>query len=170
MADTAAKKKHGEPRPYHVGWAVKWLIEEQATGKADLRFEGENAVAPLITWATYFWTDGDKPRPDGYRWTTTDVVKDGIHLSATGRTRVACELLAFWRTDTFARTWFTGGVQETDSATATQHAMLVIEDVFQRRTDLNKLLPAGNYQLHFLNKDGQRIQMTIDVPDVVRLR
>jgi len=226
MPDTAARKKHGEPRPYHVGWAVKWLIEEQTAGKADLRFEGENATAPLITWATYFWTDGDKPRPDGYRWATTDVVKDGIHLSAAGRTRVARELVHFWGTDTFARTWFTGAGQGTDSATAAQRKapvikkpkpqvaatqslkpgepallingknkfaklerllgtreraklmvfdmqdkqMLVVEVVFHRRTNLNELLPAGNYRLHFLDKDGQRIQMTMDVPDVVRLK
>jgi len=226
MPDTAARKKHGEPRPYHVGWAVKWLIEEQTAGREGLQYKGEKAVAPLLAWATYFWTDGDKSRPDGYRWTADDVVKDGIHLSATGRIRVARELVHFWRADTFARTWFTGAVQRTDSATTAQHAapviekpnpqvaatrslkpgepallingksksaklerllgtrervklvvfdlqdkqVLVVEDVLHRRTNLNELLPAGNYRLRFLDKDGQRIQMTMDVPDVVRLK
>ena len=227
MPDTAAKKKHGEPRPYYVGWAVKWLIEEQAAGKADLRFEGKNTVAPLIAWATYFWTDGDTMRHDDYHWTASDVVKDGIHLSATDRSRVARELLDFWRTDAFAKTWFTSSAQSTDSIPAAQsfadpgpgkakpqiaaaqslkpgepallvngkskfaklerllgtrdsvklvvfdmedRQVLAVEDVFHKRMDLNRLLLAGNYRLHFLNKDGQRIQMTIDVPDVVRLR
>jgi len=226
MPDTAAKKNHGEPRPYHVGWAVKWLVEDQAAGKADLKFEGENAIAPLIAWATYFWTDGDKARHDDYRWTAADVAKDGIHLSATGRSRVAHELLDFWRTDAFARVWFTGKAQATDSVAAIQAAdrgskkpkpqvaaardlkpgdpvllingrskfaklerllgtregvkltvfdmagkqVLVVEDVFYKRTDLNKLLPAGDYRLHFLDKDGHRIQMTMNVPDVVKLR
>lgn len=106
MPDKVSKAKHGEPRPYYNGWAVKWLIEEQAAGRADLRFEGEDAVAPLAAWATYFWTDGDKRRTDGYRWTRDDVVADGVHLSEVGRQRVACELLDFWRNDPFARTWF----------------------------------------------------------------
>ena len=102
MPDTGAKAKHGEPRPYHNGWAVKWLIEDQAAGRADLRFEGEDAVAPLAAWATYFWTDGDTPRPDGYRWTRDDVVADGVHLSESARVRVAGELLTFFAGDRFA--------------------------------------------------------------------
>lgn len=226
MPDTSAKKKHGEPRPYHVGWAVKWLIEEQAGGRADLKFEGQDAVAPLIAWANYFWTDGNKPRHDGYRWTPADVVKDGIHLSPTGKPRVARELLDFWRTDAFAKVWFTGSVQAADSTSLTRPVdagpekpkpqiaaarvlkpgdpallingkskfaklgrllgtrdnvklvafdmagkqVLVVEEVFHKRTDLNKLLPAGNYRLHLLDKDGRRIKMTMDVPEVVRLR
>ena len=116
MPDKAAKAKHGEPRPYHNGWAVKWLIEEQTAGRADLRFEGEDAVAPLAAWATYFWTDGDKPRPDGYHWTRDDVVADGVHLSESGRKRVARELLDFWRNDPFARTWFAPGAKAILSA------------------------------------------------------
>jgi len=102
----AAKEKHGEPRPYHVGWAVKWLIEEQTAGREDLRFAGDGAVVCLVSWATYFWTDGDQPRHDGYRWTRDDVVKDGVHLSESGRARVARELLSFFSTDPYAKTWF----------------------------------------------------------------
>lgn len=36
-----AKEKYGEPRSYYNGWAVKWLIEEQSDGRAELRFEGD---------------------------------------------------------------------------------------------------------------------------------
>src|SRR5262249_29707853 len=89
-------------------WAVKWLIEDQARGRADLRFEGEAeiVVAPLAAWATYFWTEGDTPRVDGYRWTRDDVVADGVHLSESGRRRIAEELSSFFLTDASARTWF----------------------------------------------------------------
>lgn len=106
MPERDAKAKHGEPRPYHHGWAVKWLIEDQTAGKADLAFEGAGAVAPLAAWATYFWTAGDAPRPDGYRWTKDNVVTDGVHLSDAGQKRVAGELLTFFGADSFAKTWF----------------------------------------------------------------
>jgi len=104
--DTGVKDKHGEPRSYHVGWAVKWLIEEQASGKDDLRFDGPKAVAPLVAWATYFWTDADQPRHDGYQWTRDDVVKDGVHFSRTAQSRVAKELIDFWCNDPYAGGWF----------------------------------------------------------------
>jgi hypothetical protein len=107
MPNDEGKAKHAEPRPYLVGWAVKWLIEQQAAGqRVALGFEGDQAVMPLNSWATYFWTAGDQPRHDGYRWTPADVVKDGVHLSDTGKLRVAKELLAFWQNDPFAATWF----------------------------------------------------------------
>jgi hypothetical protein len=112
IPDPERVAKHTEPRPYHHGWAVKWLIEAQTSGRADLQFEGEKAVAPLSAWATYFWTNGDEPRADGYRWMRDDVVKDGVHLSDTSIPRVAKELTDFWSRDEFARRWFlTGGAQ-----------------------------------------------------------
>jgi hypothetical protein len=106
MPDGEGKSKHAEPRPYHVGWAVKWLLEEQADGRADLAFDGPAAKAPLVAWSTYFWTAGDKPRSDGYRWTPEDVVKDGVHLSSAAQARVADELLAFFATDPYAKMWY----------------------------------------------------------------
>jgi hypothetical protein len=108
MPDDEGKAKHAEPRPWHVGWSVKWLIEAQSGGATGLKFDGPDAVAPLAAWATYFWTDADTPRADGYHWTRDMNVKDGVHLSAAGQTRVAGELLAFWRTNEFARMWFAG--------------------------------------------------------------
>ncbi len=106
MPNDEGKIKHAEPRPYHVGWAVKWLIEDQSAGKDNLRFEGDDAVAPLVAWATYFWTDGDQPRHDGYHWTHTDNVKDGVHLTESAQKRVAKDLTDFWSRDTFAKAWF----------------------------------------------------------------
>ncbi len=220
FATGKAKDKHGEPRPWHVGWAVKWLIEAQTAGQAGLQFEGAAATVPLIAWATYFWTEADKPRKDGYQWTRDMNVADGIHLTDAGKNRVAGELLAFWRTDPFARTWFdpnaaadAAPVPTTKNAkpqvvtaqnlkpeeaalvingkskfaklerllATTEPVRLVafdmsgrqileIEDVFHKRTELNSLLGSGEFRLHFLGKDGQRLKMTMDVPDVVRLR
>lgn len=98
MPDDEGKAKHAEPRPYHVGWAVKWFIESPENGSHH---------TPLSTWATYFWTDADKPRADGYQWSGAMNVKDGVHLTEAGQQRVAKELCDFWSRDAFARTWFT---------------------------------------------------------------
>jgi hypothetical protein len=133
---------------------------------------------------------------------------------------VAGELLAFWRTDPFARTWFdpkagadaapvpsaknakpqvvaaqnlkpgeaallingkskfaklerllaTTGPVRLVAFDMSGKQVLEIEDVFHKRTDLNSLLGSGEFRLHFLGQDGQRIKMTMDVPDVVRLK
>jgi hypothetical protein len=106
MPEGEGKAKHAEPRPYHVGWAVKWLLEEQAGGRPDLIFAGPEAKSPLIAWSTYFWTAGDKPRADGYRWAPEDVVKDGVHLSDAAQVRVANQLLAFFANDAYAQKWY----------------------------------------------------------------
>lgn len=89
--------KHAEPRPYYCGWAAKWLIESAENGANH---------TPLATWAGYFWTDGTKPRLDGYAWSPDMNVKDGVHLSNVGAQRVAHELCEFWSRDDFARLWF----------------------------------------------------------------
>lgn len=100
------KDKHREPRAYVNGWASKWLIEKQIEGDKDLNYKGENAVAPLILWGPYFWTQGDKPRKDGYSWSPSLVSKDGIHPSDEGITRVSQDLIDFWKTDPVSRVWF----------------------------------------------------------------
>ena len=41
MPDDEGKAKHAEPRPWHVGWTVKWLIEAQTKGAAELQFDGD---------------------------------------------------------------------------------------------------------------------------------
>ena len=98
MPDDDGKAKHAEPRPYHVGWAVKWFIESPENG---------GHGTPLSTWATYFWTQADKPRADGYQWPSAMNVKDGVHLTEAGQQRVAKELCEFWSRDPFAQSWFT---------------------------------------------------------------
>lgn len=206
------KAKHAEPRPWQAGWAVKWLVAAPDNGKD----------APLATWAGYFWTDGDKPRADGYRWTRDMTVADGIHLSEAGQQRVARELCDFWSRDAFAKAWFTGAaapaitekpappprekpqvaaaksLKPGDSALlingkskfaklarllntgepvtliaydpSTNQELLRVEDVFHQRLDLNEKLGSGEFRLHFLGKDGERLPMTMEVPEVVRLK
>lgn len=212
MPDDEGKAKHAEPRPYHVGWAVKWLIESPDNGK-----DG----SPLATWAAYFWTHGDKPRADGYRWSADMNVADGVHLTEAGQQRVAKELCDFWSRDAFAKTWFTSAgaaVAEEKPAetklkpqvaaaqslkpgdpallingkskfaklerllatdepvrlvvydTKDNKELLVVDDVFRQRTDLNEKLGSGEFRIHFLGKDGKRLPMTVDVPDVTRLK
>jgi len=103
-----AKAKHAEPRPYYVGWAVKWLIELQAGGQADLAWDGADARAPLVAWGPYLWTVGTEPRRDGYRWSSEMVAPDGVHLSEAGIRRMGSELLRFFSDDPYARSWFVG--------------------------------------------------------------
>lgn len=199
------KSKQAEPRPWHVGWAVKWLIESPANGS-----DG----TPLATWATYFWTVGGKPRADGYRWSREMNVADGVHLTEAGQQRVARELCEFWSRDVFAKTWFTAKTESASPMKAQAAAaralepgepallingkskfaklerllaksesvrlvvydvkdnklLLTVDDVFHQRTDLNEKLGAGEFRIHFLGKDGQRLPMTMYVPDVVRIK
>lgn len=100
------KDKHREPKAYINGWACKILIERQIAGDAGLAFKGEDAVAPLILWGPYFWTQGDKPRADGYTWNTTLVSHDGVHPTDLGIKRVAKDLVDFWMTDPVSQQWF----------------------------------------------------------------
>ncbi len=100
------KDKHREPKAYINGWACKWLIENQINGDKELNYKGENAVAPLILWGPYFWTQGEKPRSDGYSWTPSLVSPDGVHPTEAGIEKVSKDLVDFWQTDPVSKIWF----------------------------------------------------------------
>ncbi len=100
-----ARGKHKEPMAYINGWACKWMIEKQIEGDKTLTYKGSDAQAPLILWGPYWWTQGSKPRQDGYTW-TPDMVVDGVHPTEEGRRRVGQELVDFWRTDEVSKIWF----------------------------------------------------------------
>jgi len=100
------KDKHREPKAYINGWATKWLIENQINGDKDLRYKGDDAVAPLILWGPYFWTQGEKTRSDGYSWTPSLVVADGVHPTEAGVEKVSKDLVDFWQTDPVSKIWF----------------------------------------------------------------
>jgi len=215
--------KHAEPRPYHVGWAVKWLLEEQQRGRGELKFEGPAAAAPLVAWSPYFWTAGEQVRHDGYRWARDDVVQDGVHLSPSAQTRVAKELLAFFAKDAYARMWFGAGDATRAASVSTPNASAAtapsvargkeaganeavwivnganklpklkrlvgdndfvrvvirdldgkvvaeIEDILNRRTDLNQVAGAGQYRLQFFDRGGRPIELTQQVGEILRLK
>ena len=53
-----------EPYSYETGFAVKWLIEKQLKGDAELNFDaGKGAVkAPWLSWGPYLWAEGSTRR------------------------------------------------------------------------------------------------------------
>jgi MYXO-CTERM domain-containing protein len=95
-----------EPFAFESAFAVRWMIERQQSGAADLAFDGATPVAPLLVWGPYLWADGTLPRSDGFVWDCADTVQDFTHPSMTGRDKVAAQLAAFFKTDTLAAPWF----------------------------------------------------------------
>src|SRR5205814_2382963 len=97
-----------EPFAYETGFGVKWTIEDQINGAANLNYNPARGpvVAPLLLWGPYFWADGPVARSDGFNWLCSDVVTDFTHPSRTGITKLANHLLAFFETDPSATPWF----------------------------------------------------------------
>ena len=95
-----------EPFAYESGFAVKWLIEKQINGDTTLAFAGAKPKAPWLAWGPYLWADGTKPRQDGLIWECRDFQTDGTHPGPAGRTKVANLLLAFFKTEATATSWF----------------------------------------------------------------
>lgn len=95
-----------EPLAFESGFAVRWLIQDQLDGDPALAFAGPGAQAPWLSWGPYLWADGVQPRSDGLTWLATDVVSDCTHPSQAGETKVADQLLAFFKTDPTTTPWF----------------------------------------------------------------
>lgn len=98
-----------EPYAYEGSFAVRWLIQEQIKGAAELNFDaGKGAVkSPLLLWGPYLWADGVKPRKsDNLTWEREDLSGDGTHPSESGRKKVAEQLLKFFKSDSTAKGWF----------------------------------------------------------------
>ncbi len=95
-----------EPFAYESGFAVKWLIEKQISGDSTLAFAGAKPRAPWLAWGPYLWADGMKPRQDGLIWECRDFQADGTHPAPPGRAKVANLLLAFFKTEATATSWF----------------------------------------------------------------
>jgi hypothetical protein len=108
-AGYAATALNPEPYAYEGAFAVRGLIQEQMSGDAALACTGGDAPAPLLLWGPYLWADGTTPRKaDGLAWERADLAGDGTHPSESGRRKVAGQLLAFFKTDPLAATWFVG--------------------------------------------------------------
>ena len=98
-----------EPYAYEGAFVVRWLIQDQIKGNAELAFEGSGGAArvPLLLWGPYFWADGVTPRAsDKLVWERNDLGGDGTHPSTSGREKVAALLLKFFTEDPLASTWF----------------------------------------------------------------
>jgi hypothetical protein len=98
-----------EPFAYESAFSVRWLIQEQIRGEAELNYDPkkDKVVAPLLLWGPYLWADGSTPRKsDGLVWERTDFEKDGVHPTRKGREKVADQLLRFFKEDAGTQTWF----------------------------------------------------------------
>jgi hypothetical protein len=96
-----------EPYAYESAFSVQWLIRKQIDNKdPDLAYD----KSPVLLWGPYLWTDGTKGRDvDNLTWKKEDTANDGTHPSnTTGRQKVAEQLLNFFKSDSTAKTWFTG--------------------------------------------------------------
>ena len=95
-----------EPFAWESGLAVRGLIGEQLGGSPALAFVQPGAEAPWLSWGPYLWADGTTPRSDGFTWQCSDTVGDFTHPSTSGETKVADQLLAFFKTDPTSVPWF----------------------------------------------------------------
>ena len=97
-----------EPGAFETGFAVKWMIEKQINGDPGLNYDPTRGpvVAPYMAWGPYLWIDGLNPRSDGLVWTSADLKADCVHPSDSGKTKVAAQLMQFFKMDDTARTWF----------------------------------------------------------------
>ncbi len=98
-----------EPYAYEAGFAVKWAIQDQLNGNANLNYNAKNGpvLAPWMSWGPYYWSNGMLGRSDGLEWDCQDFSPDGTHpSSAYGQLKVASALLNFLKTDDTTIPWF----------------------------------------------------------------
>jgi hypothetical protein len=108
-AGYATTSLNPEPFAYEGAFSVRWLIDAQLAGDEKLNFDPQRGPvkAPLLLWGPYLWGDGLTPRQDGLVWKREDLRdNDGTHPSASGQRKVAELLLAFFRSDPYARRWY----------------------------------------------------------------
>jgi hypothetical protein len=86
-----------EPFAYQSGFAVKWTVQDRATGRI---------AGAWVGWGPYLWTDGTRGRSDGLKWACSDVGPDGTHPSPSGAQKVANLLLRFFTSNATAKRWF----------------------------------------------------------------
>jgi len=100
-----------EPYAYESAFAVKWLIDAQVaqerSGAVDTR-AGDlgSSAAPWLAWSAYLWADGLNPRSDGLTWARNELESDGTHPAQAAEQKVGSMLLAFFKDDPTAKSWF----------------------------------------------------------------
>jgi hypothetical protein len=105
----AKTRLNPEPYAYESGFSVKWLIERQIKGDAELNYDADKGAvkAPWLSWGPYLWAQGSTKRADGFSYDETDfTANDGTHQSASGQAKVGKLLLDFFKNDTTTRPWF----------------------------------------------------------------
>jgi hypothetical protein len=109
-----------EPFAYEGAFSVRWMIENQINGIANLNFDPNKgtAVAPWLAWGPYLWTDGTRGRSDGFTWLCSDLQSDFTHPSANGVSKVDQQLLAFFKTQATAAPWFLRSTSQPPICTA----------------------------------------------------
>jgi hypothetical protein len=93
-----------EPAAYEANFAIKWLIEEQIDGRADLQYDA--GFAPWLSWGGYLWADGLTARADGLQWQCDDFSGQRLRISPSGRDKIANLLFNFFMSDPSAAPWF----------------------------------------------------------------
>ena len=99
-----------EPYAYEGGYAVRWIITRQAAGDDSLNADPLRGAVkvPVLLWGPYLWTEAANPRNfDGFAWQRSDFAADGIHPSPAGSAKGARFMLDFFKSDPYARRWFT---------------------------------------------------------------
>lgn len=149
-----------EPVAYEEGFAVKWLIDDQITGRdPELRFEGANAPAPWIAWGPYLW--------DAQKWTQDLFRSDGVHMCDKGTSIVGQMWFDFLMKDNTARPWFAkSGATRVEEREA-EHEPHALEyalrqnypNPFNAQTEIQFSLPKpGFLQLAIYNLQGQLVR------------
>jgi hypothetical protein len=107
-AGAASTALNPEPYAYESGFSVRWVIERQLAGAPELNPDPAlgPVESPWLAWGPYLWADGLTARADGLVWECADFQNDGTHPSASGRDKVADQLLRFFERDPSARPWF----------------------------------------------------------------
>lgn len=98
----------GEPVAFETGLAVKWVIAAQITGDSTLAHgeDGSAAVAPVLLWGPYLWSDPSLPSPPPGTLLSSDFEPDGTHPSASGEAKVAASLAGALAMSTASAAWW----------------------------------------------------------------
>lgn len=99
-----------EPASYWNNWSIKFLVERQIDGDADLKYTLPDRKSPWITWGPHIWADGlRKNYMDGLYWNCmVDFKPDGggYHLSNTGKDKAGELIYDFFKSSAVASDWF----------------------------------------------------------------
>lgn len=114
--------ENAEPKAYQHGFTIKWLIEEQIDGAAELNAdEAAGPVrSPWIAWGPYLWADGTTPRSDGLFYECADLDDDGIHPGEGVTQKVTALLFDHLSTHPTAAPWFLDRGQVSTAPTNTE--------------------------------------------------